>query len=129
MDTHVKNSTSCSTKNIGYGPWRVAIARCHLPSQKDFARYGGKGLTVCPEWRHSFQQFLADVGERPSRLHQLARIDKNQGYSKANCKWLTRVENGLIRRSQLRREAEKRGLQYQTYKRLVDCGWIPPVQK
>lgn len=64
--------------------------RCANPNNTHFARYGGRGITVCQEWS-SFERFLADMGERPPGL-SLDRINNDAGYSKENCRWATRSE-------------------------------------
>lgn len=44
-----------------YRSWDGAIQRCHNPDAKDFARYGGRGITVCDEWRNSLRAFMRDM--------------------------------------------------------------------
>lgn len=66
--------------------WKDMMQRCHNPSNQDYGDYGGKGITVCAEWRNSFEQFHADMGDRPSGA-SIDRIDGSKGYSKDNCRW------------------------------------------
>lgn len=80
-----------------YELWAGMIQRCENPNHVAWARYGGAGVTVCPEWRHSFQQFVEDVGPRPSKKHSLDRIDSQRPYEKANCRWATASEQALNR--------------------------------
>lgn len=76
-----------------YKSWDDMINRTTRPSHGSFPDYGGRGITVCERWRHSFAAFLADMGERPSRLHSLDRWpNPNGNYEPGNCRWATRLE-------------------------------------
>ena len=71
--------------------WRVMIDRCHKPNRTSFDRYGANGIRVCKRW-HTYENFLLDMGLRPSVKHSLDRINNTKGYSKSNCRWATRSE-------------------------------------
>lgn len=73
------------------------IQRCTNHKNKYYPNYGGRGITVCQEWRDSFENFLKDMGECPSK-HQIDRIDNNGGYRKENCRWVTPKTNSRNRR-------------------------------
>lgn len=75
--------------------WVAMNTRCSNPRQHRYERYGGRGITVCERWRHSFQQFLADVGRAPSKAHSLDRIDNDGHYEPGNVRWATKREQTL----------------------------------
>ncbi|MES2958113.1 MAG: hypothetical protein V4792_07990 [Pseudomonadota bacterium] len=82
-----------------YVAWQRMKQRCYYPGERQFANYGGRGITVCPEWRESFLAFLADVGKRPSAKHSLDRIDTSGHYEPSNVRWATHREQSLNKRN------------------------------
>ncbi len=86
---HASNGTLTRT----YKSWRAMVARCHRPANPQYSDYGGRGIAVCAEWRHSFETFLRDMGERPKGM-SIDRIDNDAGYEPANCRWATPKQQG-----------------------------------
>lgn len=69
-----------------YRAYYNMIKRCEYKNDNRYADYGGRGIQVCPEWRKSFDKFLADMGPRPSDQHSVDRIDVNGHYEPENCR-------------------------------------------
>lgn len=114
--------------------------RCNNPSFKHYDRYGGRGITYDPAW-NDFKNFLKDMGEKPSRRHQLERVDNDKNYNKENCIWATRREQTRNRGGKrptrlysydgktmcIKDWAEEVGISASSMRKRLDNGW--PLEK
>jgi hypothetical protein len=67
-----------------YNTYKSMCERCDDPKNISYKYYGAKGITVCKEWRN-FEQFLQDIGPKPTKFHTIERKDNNKNYCKDNC--------------------------------------------
>ena len=126
---HAANDRESGT----YASWRGMLKRCERPVTDGFRHYGGRGISVCTDWRTSFDAFLADMGARPDG-RTLDRIDSNRGYSKDNCRWSTVREQNRNKRNtywvvfagsriSLADLTDRLGFRRFTLRNRLKCGW------
>lgn len=90
--THGMSTTS------EYNSWIQMKNRCHNSNSVRFEDYGGRGIFVCDRWMNSFENFLEDMGLKPSPIHSIERKDNDLGYYPGNCVWATPTEQANNRR-------------------------------
>jgi hypothetical protein len=110
--------------------------RCLNHRCKAYYRYGGRGITICPEWLGpgGFERFYADMGPRPGPNMSVERKDNNKGYSPDNCVWATDEEqnnnkrtNIIVRRRgktmTLKQACAAEGMPYASIRWRLTQGW------
>jgi hypothetical protein len=123
------------TESSEHHIWSAMLQRCTNPKHTYYHNYGGRGIRVCERWLE-FENFLADMGRRPSPRHTLDRKDNDGDYCPDNCKWSTREEQCRNRRYNVRLTinnetkllvewAEEYGLKPSTVRRRLRVGCTP----
>lgn len=124
-----------STHHPEWRIWNGIKSRCYNPNRRSFKDYGGRGISLCREWKDDFKKFLEDMGPRPSPQHSIERIDNDKDYAPDNRKWATMLEQAQNRRRTVRcnyngREltvsqlARETGVNYHLlYARIVKGNW------
>ena len=83
--------------SLEFRSWSHMMTRCYNPISSRYADWGGRGIRVCERWM-KYENFLADMGRRPTQQHSLDRIDNDKDYGPSNCKWSTPQEQCKNRR-------------------------------
>ena len=126
LATHLKTGTR------EFKSWDAMLQRCSNPKNASWALYGARGITVCKRWE-KFENFLADMGERPQGS-SLDRINNDDGYHPKNCRWATHKQQMRNRRTArlitwnsktmgLSSWAEAMGLPEHTIRARLQAGW------
>ena len=117
---YTKTEMHGMTKTPEYRVWHNMKSRCLYPNDKAYKHYGGRNITVCDRWLHSFIAFYDDMGPKPFPKAEIDRICTEGNYEPGNCEWVT----GLVNRRHTRatkitlkiareiREKAKRGIRY-----------------
>ena len=94
--TELPRRSGRSLHPVEYKTYYGFLRRCYKPRHKSYKDYGGRGITVCDRWLESFENFYADMGDRPEG-YTLDRIDNDKGYEPGNCRWATIKEQNRNR--------------------------------
>jgi len=117
-----------------YTSWQLMKDRCLNPNNNTFEYYGGGGVTVCDRWRDSFENFIEDMGEKPTPSHTIDRKNGSKTYSPNTCRWATKREQSRNRKDSimftlgdktkhLADWSEQFGIPYRIVRKRVWRGW------
>lgn len=96
------NISHGQSKTRLYGIWNGMKQRCFNKNSKNYEHYGNRGITVCEEWKNSFEHFKQwSLNNGYNENLSLERINNNQGYYPENCKWATVKQQGSNRRTNI----------------------------
>lgn len=123
LTTHGLSGRGPTKRHAAYNSWIDMRKRCYNSGNKRYARYGGRGITVCDSWKDSFSNFWDDMGSSWFEGATIDRIDFDGNYEPRNCRWVTaseqarnRSNNTLIDtkwgRVTLAEASEKSGVRY-----------------
>lgn len=101
-ERHTKHGHAGSHPTATYHSWTGMWQRCTNPDNPGYSNWGGRGIKVCERWR-SFENFLADMGTKPSG-YTIERIDNDGNYEPGNCTWIPKSEQWKNKRHQGRRK-------------------------
>ena len=95
---HLHNRAAGATPE--YRAWLGMKQRCYNVKYQQYDDYGGRGIIVCNEWRNSFENFLASVGEKPEPKsdYSIDRINNDGNYEPSNVRWATRQQQNRNKR-------------------------------
>lgn len=125
-----------------YKAWKCMKDRCLNPNNQSFKDYGARGVSICNQWLSSFEQFLNDMGPKPTMLHSIERSDNDGPYNKDNCFWATRETQSNNKRSNrvvyvfgekltlsqaVQKYSSPLGIKYGTVQARLNSGWAPEV--
>lgn len=86
-DLGINTKTHGYTGTPEYWAYKHMIDRCYNIKTSNYKNYGGRGIVVCERWLQSFDNFIADMGDKPTKKHSLDRVNNDGNYRPGNCRW------------------------------------------
>ena len=131
-----KHCNKCKKSNKDhtlYPTWKGMRSRCNNKNHWAYINYGQRGIEVCRRW-DKFNNFVRDMGPKPSPEHSIDRIDVNGNYEPSNCRWATtKTQNNNARSNvkftykgetlNMKQWADKYSINYGTFKSRIRYGW------
>ena len=111
IGSNLKHGSSGTSE---YGSWNSMRSRCNNPNYPKYKDYGARGITIDERW-NDFENFLTDMGVKPSPKHTIERKDVNGNYTKDNCHWATAKEQGMNKRNTAILMNTQNGVFYHSY--------------
>ena len=110
-----------------YAIWKAIVQKCYNERSADYKNYGGRGISVCDQWKDGFANFLADVGPQPFSGAGLRRLNPTGNFESGNVEWAnTRVKHLVDfdgHSMSLRNWAKELGLKERTIRARLRSGW------
>lgn len=119
-----KNTSHNMSDTSEYHAWDNMKRRCNNKNNPEYKNYGGRGIRVCDGWSESFENFIEDMGRKPSKRYSLDRIDNNKGYFKENCRWTDANTQAINQRDRKNKTTGIRNISYSTRDDLYYVGII-----
>lgn len=116
-----------------YRVWQGIKERCLKPEHKSYKDYGGRGIKICERWM-KFENFIADMGDRPSNFYSIERRDNDGDYEPGNCCWVQKRQQARNSRNNhiveyngksqtLVEWSEELGMTFSTIRTRLHRGW------
>ena len=133
--TAARNRTHGQTGTRLYKIWQGMMTRCTNPADRNFQKYGARGIAVCDRWK-SFETFAEDMAHGYADHLTLDRIDARGNYEPGNCRWATQTEQQRNRTNNrlvtyqgaaksLAEWCDQLGLPYRAVMQRLHRGWSP----
>jgi hypothetical protein len=116
-------ATVGGVKSSEYKVWQEMMRRCNNKKSQYYKYYGGRGVIVCERWLNGFENFIEDMGKRPSPKHSIDRINANGNYEPNNCRWATGSQQAVNQRIRNTNKSGHKGVSWDKRKQ----SWLATI--